>query len=98
MEHYRCHHVYVNAKITERVGDALQFFPHCTTITFTSSVDRAALAAADLTEALLHPNPEAKFSKLRETQLESLRQLATLFQYCLRKPGAPPRAERTARQ
>ena len=58
---------------------------------FISSEYRSELSAIELTEAPLHPNAEAQFSKIGETQSESLRQLKTLFQALLNKPGAPPR-------
>ena len=65
---------------------------------FVYSADQSALDSADLTEALLHTNPEAPFDKIGETQLESLRQLFTLFQSCINKPVEPPSVERTARK
>ena len=60
------------------------------------SEDQAALAAADLTEALLHPKPGAPFSIVGETQLELLRQLAILFQARINRTGAPARVKFTA--
>ena len=60
-----------------------------------SSDYRTPLAAVDLTEALLHLNPQAPFSHIGETQLAALRQIATLFQDLLEKPGAPPRVVHT---
>ena len=49
------------------------------------------MAAADLIKALLNPNHEAPFARIRVTQLEDLRQLLTLFQARLNKPGEPTR-------
>ena len=58
-----------------------------------STDNRASLDAADLTEALIHPNPKEKFAQIGETKLEALRKIANLFQYRLNKSGAPPRVE-----
>ena len=45
-----------------------------------SSTGLASLYSVDLTEVLLHHNPEAPFAHIGETHLESLRTLATMFQ------------------
>ena len=42
-------------------------------MTFMSSADRSYLDATYLTDALLHPNTEAPFSHIGETQLVDLR-------------------------
>ena len=55
------------------------------------SADPASLAAVNLTETLLHPNHEAQFVHIGETQLEALRQLETLFQAHWNKHSAPSR-------
>ena len=39
MEHYRCHHIYVNTTRAERVGDTVKLFLHHAKITFVSSAD-----------------------------------------------------------
>ena len=75
--------------------DTVDFFPHHTNIPFISSVNLSAMAEVDLTESLLQLNPQAPFAKIVETKFESLRQLSTLFQARLNKPGAPQRLERT---
>ena len=54
------------------------------------------MAAAYLTEVLLHPNPGVPFEHIGETQLVSLRKLVILFQYRLKKPGAPSIAVQTS--
>ena len=43
-------------------------------------------------------NPEAPFAKIGKTKLKDLRQLETLFQYHLNKPGTPARVEQTLRE
>ena len=55
------------------------------------STDRASLNAIYLTEALIHTNTEAPFSKICERRRESLRQRITLFQCRPSKPRSPPK-------
>ena len=69
----------MNTIRAERVGDTVEFFSNLANFLFISSVDRSALAAAQLTEALLQPNTEAPFTEIGETQLEALSQLSTIF-------------------
>ena len=60
-----CHQVYVKSKISEIVGDTVDFLPRHTKIPFTSSFDYASLSdIADLIEALLYSNPEAPLAQL----------------------------------
>ena len=54
MEHYRCHKVYLNATVSERVGDTVEFFPHQTKMPFIISYYFASLIAEYLTEAILY--------------------------------------------
>ena len=75
MYNYICHHVYVNSKKYERIGDTVDFFPHHTKMLFMSSAGRASLSAVDLTETLLYTNPEAPFSNIGDTLLAALRQI-----------------------
>ena len=96
MEHCRCHQVYVNTTLLERVRDTVEFHPHHAKMPFISSADCTSLAESKLTEALIHQNPEASFVQIGAKHLETLRKLATLFQDCMKKPGAPPRVERKA--
>ena len=79
MERYMCHQVYLNTTRDERVSDTLYLFPNNTKNPFMSSADCASLAAANLIEALLHPNTEAPFSQIGGNFLLSLRQISTLF-------------------
>ena len=44
-------------KKAERIGYTVEFLPHHTKNPFMSSDDHASLAAVELPEALLHPNP-----------------------------------------
>ena len=58
---------------------------------FIYSAGHNSMAATYLIGALLHPNLEAPFAHIGKTQLASLRQLATLLQALLNKPGSHPR-------
>ena len=57
MYNYICHQLYVKSKKAERIGDKVEFLPHHTKNPFMSSDNHASLAAVELPEALLHPNP-----------------------------------------
>ena len=55
----------MKSKISEIVGDTVDFLPRHTKIPFTSSFDYASLSdIADLIEALLYSNPEAPLAQL----------------------------------
>ena len=96
MEHYICHHLYVNSTWYKWIVEVVELLPHHAQIPFVSSANYASLAAVYLTEILIHPNIKAPLSHLEETQLAYVRQLVTLFQSWLNKPGAPPRLVQTS--
>ena len=96
MEHCICNQVYLNSTRYEIFGDTVEFLLNQTKITFMFSDDCASLAATDLKEALLHPNPDAPLAQIGEAQLEALRKLLILFQSRLNKPCASPRVEQTS--
>jgi hypothetical protein len=57
----------------------LIFFPEKITLPFPSSHDLATQAAADLTHALLHPQPAGPFCQVRNEQTIALKRLASIF-------------------
>jgi hypothetical protein len=79
MEHYRCYHVFINKTKAERDSDTVSFFQSKTTMPALSSTDRAMRAAAELTQALLHPHPSSPLAPIGTEQLQALEQLSSIF-------------------
>jgi hypothetical protein len=75
-DHYCCYRVYNNKTKADSILDTVEFFPAKVAMPRTSSKDLAAIAAQELTHALMHPAPSAPFSIIGGAQLEALRQLA----------------------
>jgi hypothetical protein len=61
LEHYRCYTVYVTKTKGESIVETVDFFPEKFTLPFPSAQDLATQAAAELTHALLHPQPAGPF-------------------------------------
>jgi hypothetical protein len=57
MEYYRCYTVYITKTRSNRIVETVEFSPHQFKIPFPSSSDLATQAAAELTRALLNPQP-----------------------------------------
>jgi hypothetical protein len=64
LEHYICYTVYITKTRSSRVVETVEFFPHQFKLPFPSSSERATQAAADLTHALLHPQPAGPFCQV----------------------------------
>jgi hypothetical protein len=79
-EHYRCYTVYISKTRSNRIVETVDFFPHQFKIPFPSSSDLATTAAAELTHALLNPQPAGPFCQVRDEQNVALRRLATIFE------------------
>ena len=62
----------MNTTRAKHIGDTVELFPHHTKIPLMSCSDPAYMYADNLTEALLHPNPEAQLAHIGDTQLEYL--------------------------
>jgi hypothetical protein len=62
MHHYRCQNVYISATDSERIVDALEFFPHNYQMPQLSSTDRLIMAENDMTKALQNPHPKVPFT------------------------------------
>jgi isochorismate synthase EntC len=59
--------------------ETVDFFPEKINLPFPSSQDLATQAAADLTHALLHPQPGGPFCKVGDEQTIALKRLASIF-------------------
>jgi hypothetical protein len=84
LEHYRCYRVYVTKTRGERVVETVDFFPDKLTLPFPSAQDLATQAAAELTYALLHPQPAGPFCKVGDKQTIALKRLADIFEGAIR--------------
>jgi hypothetical protein len=79
LEHYRCYTVYITKTRSSRVVETVNFFPHKFKLPFPSSSELATQAAADLTHALLNPQPAGPFCQVGDEQAIALRRLANIF-------------------
>jgi hypothetical protein len=59
--------------------ETVEFSPHRFKLPFTSSSELATQAAADITHALLNPQPEGPFCQVGDEQAITLRRLANIF-------------------
>jgi hypothetical protein len=60
--------------------ETVEFFPHRFKLPFPSSSELATQAAADITHALLNPQPAGPFCQVGNEQAIALRRLATIFE------------------
>jgi hypothetical protein len=79
LEHYRCYTVYITKTRSNRIVETVEFFPHKFILPFPSSHDLATQVAADLTHALLHPQPVGPFCQVGDEQVIALKRLASIF-------------------
>jgi hypothetical protein len=94
LEHYRCYTVYITETRGERIVETVEFFPE--KLPFPSAQELATQAAADLTHALLHPQPAGPFCKFGDDQTISLKRLAAIFEGATRQKSKvvlPPTGE-----
>jgi hypothetical protein len=77
LEHYRCYTVYITKTRSNIILETIDFFPQKITLPFPSSHDLATQAAADLTHALLHPQPAGPFCQVSNEQMIALKRLAS---------------------
>jgi hypothetical protein len=80
MEHYRCYTVYITKTRSSRIVETVDRFPHEFELPFPSSIELATHAAADLTHALLNPQPAGPFCQVGNEQAIALRKLAAIFE------------------
>jgi hypothetical protein len=79
LEHYRCHTVYITKTRSSRVVETVEFFSHRFKLPFPSSSELATQAAADLTHAILNPQPAGPFCQVGDEQAIALRKLAHIL-------------------
>jgi hypothetical protein len=79
LKHYRCYTVYITKTRSNRIVETVNFSPHKFKLPFPSSSELATQAAADLTHALLHPQPAGPFCQVGDKQAIALRRLAKIF-------------------
>jgi hypothetical protein len=79
LEHYRCYTVYITKTRSNRIVETVGFSPHKLKLPFPSSHELATQAAADLTHALLNPQPAGPFCQVGDEQAIALRILANIF-------------------
>jgi hypothetical protein len=79
LEHYRCYTVYITKTRSNRIVETVDFFPQKFILPFPSSHGLATQAAADLTHALLHPQPAGPFCQVGDEQAIALKRLASIF-------------------
>jgi hypothetical protein len=90
MEHYRAHRVYYSTTGHARISDEVEFFPQHCKVPGISSADAAAIAEADLTQALLQPTPTTPFKQPGSEIMQAIKKLASIFEEM-----APPRVAAT---
>jgi hypothetical protein len=79
LEHCRCYTVYITKTRSNRIVEKFEFLSHKFTLPFPSSHELATQAAADLTHALLNPQPAGPFCQVGDEQAIALRRLANIF-------------------
>jgi hypothetical protein len=92
----------------ERAVETVDYFPDNFKLPFPSAQDLATKAAAELTHALLHPQPAGPFCKVGDEQTLALKHLANIFEGATRQKSkvvipptkrvenvAPPRVQNT---
>jgi hypothetical protein len=80
IEHYGCYTVYITRTRGERVVETVDSTPETCMLPFPSAQDLATKAAAELTHALLHLQPEGPFCKVGDEQTLALKSLADIFE------------------
>jgi hypothetical protein len=80
LKNYRCYTVYIIKARVNRIVETVDFFPKKITLPFPSSQDLATQAAADLTQALLYPQPAGPFCQVDNEQKIALKRLASIFE------------------
>jgi hypothetical protein len=85
LEHYRCYTVYITKIRGDRIVETVDFPPEKCTLPFPSALDLATQAAADLTHALLQPQPSGPCFKVGDEQTIALKRLADIFECAKRR-------------
>jgi hypothetical protein len=93
LEHYRCYTVYITKTRGNRIVETVDFFPEKFTLPFPRPQGQANKATAELTRALLHPQPAGPFCQVGYAQTLDLKRLAAIFEGAMRretKMNVPP--------
>jgi hypothetical protein len=69
----------------DRIVETVGFFPEKCTLPFPSPQDLATQAAADLSRAILHPQPAGPFCQVGDAQTLALKRLAAIFEGATRR-------------
>jgi hypothetical protein len=85
LEHYRCYTVYITKTRGDRIVETVDFFPKKIILPFPSAQDLATQAAADLTHALLYPQPKGPFCKVGDEQMIAMTRLANISEGAKRR-------------
>jgi hypothetical protein len=80
LEHYRCYTAYITKTWGDRIVETVDFFPEKLTLPFPSPQDLATQAAADLTRALLHPQPDGPFCQVGDAKTLAVKRLVAIFE------------------
>jgi hypothetical protein len=78
LEHYTCYTVYTTKTRGNRIMETVDLFPEKFTLPFPTPQDLATKAAAELTSALLHPQPAGPFFQVGDAQTLALERLAAI--------------------
>jgi hypothetical protein len=87
LEHYIYYTVYITKTRSSRIVKTVEFSPHKFKLPFHSSSELATQAGADLTHALLNPQPAGPFCQAGDEQAIALRRLANIFVTAKPKSG-----------
>jgi hypothetical protein len=76
---YICQNVYITSTASERIVDALEFFPHNSPMQQLSSTDQLIMAANNMADALKHPHPDFPLNTVGKETRNALTTLAAIF-------------------
>ena len=79
LRHYRCFRVWATATNAERIADTIVWFPEDYFMPRATQLDSAAIAAYELTQALIRPRPPSLAALYPESMQDDLLRLATIF-------------------
>ena len=78
LEHYRCYRLFVNKSKAERVTDTIDFFTEKAPMPYMTPTDVAIQATAEIIR-LLHQPDAIQISKVGTKQIDTIKQIATIF-------------------
>jgi hypothetical protein len=89
MHHYLCQNVYISTTASERIVDALEFFPHNYQLPQLLYTDRLLMAAKDMTDAFQNSHPAVPFASVGDDTIAALTDLAAVFKLKLQQAPSP---------